>query len=169
MNESMPPPPPDLQTGPRMSLGGRLTNVFAAPAEVFDEVKKSTPSNANWLVPALLLCLVGIVATFVIFSQDSILQQIREQQDRAMEKKLEKVPKEQREQIREIVDKVETAVGKEAEALRPKLKAAEDKLRELKQAGTEAWGDLKPGLGKAWDELSKSLNQAATRFKSRPK
>ena len=84
-------------------------------------------------------------------------------------KKFEAQLDELRQQIREIVDKVETAVGREAEALRPKLKAAEDRLRELKQAGTEAWGDLKPGLGKAWDELHKSLNQAAARFKSRPK
>ena len=101
----MPPSLPDVQTGPRMSLGTRLMNVFTGPGEVFDEVKKGPPSNANWLVPVLLICLVGIVATFVIFSQDSILQQIREQQDRAIEKKLEKLPKEQREQAREIAEK----------------------------------------------------------------
>jgi Skp family chaperone for outer membrane proteins len=71
--------------------------------------------------------------------------------------------------IHELVNKMETAVGREAEALRPKLKAAEERLRELKETSREAWGDLKPGLAKAWDELQTSLNQAASRFKNRPK
>jgi ElaB/YqjD/DUF883 family membrane-anchored ribosome-binding protein len=69
--------------------------------------------------------------------------------------------------INELLKKLETAVGKEAEALRPRLKAALEKLDELKHTSGEAWADLKPGLGKAWDELHKSLNQAASRFKTR--
>src|SRR4030095_10383548 len=72
-------------------------------------------------------------------------------------------------QIRELIKTLETAVGKEAEALRPKLKAAQAKLLELKQTSAEAWEDLKPGLRKAWDELHTSLNQAASRFKSKTK
>ena len=71
--------------------------------------------------------------------------------------------------IAELVTKLETAVGREAEALRPKLKAAQEQLRDLKERSGEAWGDLKPGMKRAWDELSTSLNQAATRFKNRPK
>lgn len=71
--------------------------------------------------------------------------------------------------IGELLGKLETAVGKEAEALRPKLKAAQDKLHELRQTSGEAWEDLKPGLQKAWEELHKSLNQAASRFKTPPK
>lgn len=72
-------------------------------------------------------------------------------------------------QIRELLKKLETAVGKEAEALRPKLKTAQDRLRKLKVTSAEAWDDLKPGLQKSWEELHKSLNQAADRFKTRPK
>ena len=74
-----------------------------------------------------------------------------------------------RAQISELLRKLETAVGKEAEALRPKLKVAQDRLNELKETSAEAWEDLKPGLQKAWEELHKSLNQAASRFKTRPK
>ena len=70
-----------------------------------------------------------------------------------------------RAQIAELLKKLETAVGKEAEALRPKLKAAQEKLHELRGTSAEAWGDLKPGLQKAWEELYKSVNQAASRFK----
>jgi hypothetical protein len=88
-----------------MSPAGRLVNVFVTPSEVFESVKAAPPSTGNWLVPALLMCLVGIIATFVVFSQDSIVQQMKEKQERALEKKLEKLPKEQREQIREIAEK----------------------------------------------------------------
>jgi uncharacterized protein involved in exopolysaccharide biosynthesis len=72
-------------------------------------------------------------------------------------------------QIHDLLKRLETAIGKEAEALRPKLKAAQERLRELKKTSAEAWGDLKPGLEKAWEELQKSLNQAASRFKTRAK
>ncbi|HLH31136.1 MAG TPA: hypothetical protein VKY31_08030 [Terriglobia bacterium] len=71
-------------------------------------------------------------------------------------------------QIHDILRRLETAAEKEAENLRPKLKAAQERLEELRKTSAEAWGDLKPGLEKAWDELQKSFNQAALRFKSRP-
>ena len=70
-------------------------------------------------------------------------------------------------QISELMRKLETAAEKEAEALRPRLKAAQERLHELRQTSAEAWEDLKPGIEKAWDELQKSFNQAAARFKSR--
>ena len=72
-------------------------------------------------------------------------------------------------QISKLRRKLETAAGTEAEALRPKLKVAQNKLRELKESTAEAWDDLKPGLQKAWEELHNSLNQAASRFKKQPK
>ena len=81
-------------------------------------------------------------------------------------KTLEAQLQELRDQIADIVKRLETAVGKEAEALRPRLKALQERLHELKQTSGEAWGDLKPGLQKAWDELHKSLSQAASRFKA---
>jgi hypothetical protein len=84
-------------------------------------------------------------------------------------KKAESQLNELRGQVRELLKTLNTAVGKEAEALRPKVKAAQDKLHELRGNSAEAWGDVKPGLKKAWEELYKSLNQAASRFKTRPK
>ncbi len=84
-------------------------------------------------------------------------------------KKIEAQLNELSRQIHALVSEMETAVAREAEALRPKLKAAQDRLNELKENSKEAWGDVKPGLAKAWDELHASLNQAAARFKTRPK
>ena len=74
-----------------------------------------------------------------------------------------------RAQITKLLRRMETAVGTEADALRPKLQSAQGKLRELQESTAEAWDDLKPGLKKSWEELHNSLNQAASRFKTRPK
>jgi hypothetical protein len=74
-----------------------------------------------------------------------------------------------RAQIHEILNRLETAGRQEAETLRPKLKGLQETLRELQQTSAEAWQDMKPGFAKAWDELQKSLNQAAARFKNRPR
>jgi regulator of replication initiation timing len=85
-------------------------------------------------------------------------------------KSLEEQLAELRAQVNELAARLENAVGKEKDALRPKLKALQDKLHELGQTSVEAWAtDLKPGLEKAWEEFHKSLSQAATRFKNRPK
>src|SRR5574341_368923 len=101
MEESLPPMPPVAPEppAPATSLFERLTNVFVAPGEVFDEVKSSRSSVANWLVPVILSALVGVASVFVIFSQDNIVQQVREQQELALEKQLAHMPKAQREKV----------------------------------------------------------------------
>jgi hypothetical protein len=63
-----------------MSLMARLLNIFATPGEVFDQVRAARPSAANWLVPASLCAVLGVLASFLIFSQPAIIQQIHEQQ-----------------------------------------------------------------------------------------
>jgi chromosome segregation ATPase len=68
-------------------------------------------------------------------------------------------------EIAELVGRLEKGIDKEVESLRPRLKAARDKLKELKRTSNEAWGDLKPGLENAWNELQKSINEATARFK----
>lgn len=94
------PPGPEL---PGMSLPARLLNVFAIPGDVFDEVKKSRPSTANWLVPVLLFILVGSIGAYLINSQPAIQQQMREMQDQMIQKMVDsgKLPKEQADRQRE--------------------------------------------------------------------
>lgn len=70
------------------TLWSRLFNVFAAPGEVFEEVKNSKPSTANWLAPALVFIAVGMVSSLVIFSQPAIVQQIHDQQAKAMDQQV---------------------------------------------------------------------------------
>lgn len=65
-----------------MSLAARLLNVFAMPGDVFASVKASKTSVANWLVPALLLAVMGPLTALVILAQPSVQKQLNEALDR---------------------------------------------------------------------------------------
>ena len=107
MTESSPPIVPNATNAHSTSLAARMANVFATPGEVFDEVKNAPPSVANWLVPAVLLALVGILYSLVLFSQPSIQQQIREQQEQAIEKQVKdgKITQAQADQAQAALEK----------------------------------------------------------------
>jgi len=82
-----------------------MFNVFATPGDVFQEVKTSSPNYTNWLAPVLLASVVGVIYVFVVFSQDTVLHQMREQREKAMEKSLEKLPKEKRDEAMAMTEK----------------------------------------------------------------
>ncbi|MEO5804010.1 MAG: YIP1 family protein [Verrucomicrobiota bacterium] len=67
---------------PSTSLLSRLTNVFVAPGEVFDEIKSSPPQPANWIVPLVLSMIAGVIYTLIVFSQPAITQKIHEAQEK---------------------------------------------------------------------------------------
>ncbi len=76
--------PPDLPSSaspPMMSLGAKLANMFVAPGEVFDDLRRHPPAWPNWAVPLVLLALLGIISAFIVFSQPAILQAIQNSQD----------------------------------------------------------------------------------------
>lgn len=54
---------------------------------------------------------------------------------------------------------------KQIEELRSMQEAASNKLAELKDAGDDAWEDLKAGVDSARDSLGNALNSASARFK----
>ena len=83
--ETAPANPDSGLQSPQTTVWSRLLNVFAAPGEVFEEVKNSKPSTANWLAPALIFIVVGVISSVVIFSQPAIAQQIRDQQNKVMD------------------------------------------------------------------------------------
>jgi hypothetical protein len=89
------------------SLPARLTNVFAEPGEVFEEIKAAPPATGNWLVPVFLWVLVGIVASVILLSQPAIQHQIREQQAKAMDKMVQqgKMTREQADQATAMAEK----------------------------------------------------------------
>ena len=82
-------------------------NVFAIPGDVFEEIKASKPSTANWLVPVLITCLVSSMAAVIVLSQPAILQKIHEQQEQTFERQVKagKMTQQQADQAMAIVEK----------------------------------------------------------------
>jgi hypothetical protein len=84
-------------------LLSRLANVIAAPGEVFDEVKSAPPSAWNWLMPTLLLILVGCAGVWLIFSQPAMRHQQDEAGLKVVQRLVEKgkLPREQAEAMQQ--------------------------------------------------------------------
>lgn len=105
-SETSLPPTPPLPPAPT-SLAARLLNIFAAPGEVFDEVRAAPATAGNWLVPTLLSAVAGALAAVLIFSQPAIVQQLHEQQARAMDQQVKagKMTQAQADQAIGMIDK----------------------------------------------------------------
>ena len=78
MEETPPPVPVENPGAQPTSLMARLFNVFATPGEVFEEVKASSPCNANWLAPALIAVVLSWLAAALVFSLENIKHQLSE-------------------------------------------------------------------------------------------
>jgi len=104
-----------------MSLPGRLANVYAAPGEVFDEVKRGPFNAVNWVAPALVLIIVSWVCSWIVFRQPAVEQQLREVASQAIEKQLSKgkVSQEQADQARAIGEKWAVIGSKISAAVAP--------------------------------------------------
>src|SRR4051794_25035898 len=101
--------PPDIsEQKPQPSLLARMLNVVAAPGDSFDAIKDKEPDHGNWLSPALLLLLVSWVGAWVVFSQPSIQQQMREATDKAIDRQIasQHLSQEQGDKMREAAEKV---------------------------------------------------------------
>jgi chromosome segregation ATPase len=55
--------------------------------------------------------------------------------------------------------------AEEIEKLEAGKESAKVKLQQLRDAGDDAWVDLKSGIDKAWSDLGSAISQAASRFK----
>lgn len=107
-----PPPLPELEPQvaptPTMSLPARLLNVFAVPGEVFTELKSLPVQTSNWLLPVICFAVVGVLSALIIFSQPAVIQQIHEQQAKAMDQlvKSGKMSQEKADQTLDMVEKI---------------------------------------------------------------
>ncbi len=95
------PAPP--RTVPPSSLLARLFNVLAAPGEVFAEVREGPPRAAHWVLPAVLLIVVGWLGTWLVFSQPVFRHQQDEIQLRVLQRMVEngKLTRDQFEQLQQ--------------------------------------------------------------------
>ena len=60
---------------------------------------------------------------------------------------------------------VQIAYYKQVDELRAMQKTARQKLADLKDAGDDAWEELKTSIEKTWDKLGHELKSAISRFK----
>jgi hypothetical protein len=70
---------------PTSSVFAKMVNVFVEPGEVFDEVRRSKHNYLNWLVPMLAGIVVAVAFIWVVFSQDTVMQQMRTAQEKQFE------------------------------------------------------------------------------------
>ncbi len=75
---------------PTQSFGSRVMNVFAAPSEAFDGIVGSPSKGKFWVMPWLVLVLLGVLAVFLIFSNPTLTQQIADAQAKAMQQRVDK-------------------------------------------------------------------------------
>lgn len=82
MDQPPPLPNPQSSATPRapMSLLARLLNIFAIPGEVFEDVRRAPVSIGNWLVPILLAAVIGATTASLIFSQPTVVPELRDKQ-----------------------------------------------------------------------------------------
>ena len=71
-----------------MSMLDKLTNIFASPGEVFENVRLTGPTNSNWLVPWLVYLVISLLTNQFIIGNPSLADQlgatIKEQFDKSV-------------------------------------------------------------------------------------
>ena len=104
-NAPLPLPVEEVQRA-ASSLASRLLNVFAAPGDVFEDLKTAKPAAGNWLVPVLIVTLATIASFVVILSQPTVKQQIVEMQEKAIDHRVAagKMKPEQARQAKEVLE-----------------------------------------------------------------
>lgn len=72
--ENQQPAPPE-QVKP-MPLFEKVANIFAAPGELFENVRLTGPTASNWLVPLILMIIVAIAMSQLVISNPSLRDQM---------------------------------------------------------------------------------------------
>jgi hypothetical protein len=73
-----------------MSLSDKLAGVFASPSELYDNVRQTPPTSSNWLVPTLILVVVGVIMAYLVTSNPVLSDQMKRMASEQMEKGLAK-------------------------------------------------------------------------------
>ncbi len=72
-------------------------------------------------------------------------------------------------ELKAKTDKAKTESRRELleqiDELRAKKEAAQDRVKQLWEAGDDAWDDMKTGLEKSWTELKGAFSKASAKFK----
>jgi hypothetical protein len=66
----------------------RATDLFAAPTELFDNIRDTPPTHSTWVIPLLIFCLAAVGMYFFLLTNDAIVGQIQGIMDKQFEKAL---------------------------------------------------------------------------------
>ncbi|HLF19889.1 MAG TPA: hypothetical protein VI704_03780, partial [Bacteroidota bacterium] len=89
-----------------LSMGSRIMNVFASPAEAFDGIATMESKTRLWLLPMLTAMAVGVLIAFVYSTNATIKAQIVDMQTKEMQKSVEqgKMTQEQADQATQAME-----------------------------------------------------------------
>jgi hypothetical protein len=59
-----------------MSFGEKAMNIFAAPGELFENVRLTGKTTSNWLVPMLLFICIAVLLNQLVLTNPSLVQQM---------------------------------------------------------------------------------------------
>jgi len=77
-------------TPSQSSLGDHIINVFSAPGEAFSEVGTSVKKGRFWVPTYFVTMLLAVAITFVIFTNETIKDQVMEAQEKAVQERVDK-------------------------------------------------------------------------------
>jgi len=106
MNQLQTPDAGTAQPEP-MSFTDKVVNLFASPGELFENVRQTPITHSNWLIPTLILVVVGTLMSYLVMSNPSIADQYARMSSEQVEKQIQKsiqdgrMTEEQAEQARE--------------------------------------------------------------------
>jgi hypothetical protein len=94
-------------SAPTISFSDIIVNVFASPVEAYEGIRTSPSRGSVWIVPLLVTFVLTIGYTVMMFTNDSIKNQIIEQQRERMQEQVQagKIPQEQADRMLEGMEK----------------------------------------------------------------
>lgn len=73
-----------------MSLSDKLVGVFSSPSDLYDNVRQTPPTKSNWVIPTLILVVVGVIMAYLVVSNPTLSDQMKRIASEQMEKGLQK-------------------------------------------------------------------------------
>jgi hypothetical protein len=87
------------------SLGKVLSDVFASPSEVFQNLKNTAPSPILWVTPLIATLLIVVVSVSTLFTNETLKTEMKDIQSKAIQKMVD-----EKKLTQEDADKAEARV-----------------------------------------------------------
>jgi hypothetical protein len=72
-----------------MSFTEKLTNIFASPGELFDNVRDTASTPSNWVVPLIIFIIVAFAMSQMMLRNPSLADQLRTQIQQSTEQRFQ--------------------------------------------------------------------------------